>query len=70
MDGAKLRETRLAAGLSAREVAEVAGVTARSIERAESRVVRPTTAARHVAAIRGVLIQRLADVDALLAASV
>jgi transcriptional regulator with XRE-family HTH domain len=67
VDGAKLREARLVAGLSAREVAEAIGVTSRSIERAEARPVRPATYYRHVAAVRQVLLERLDAFDRFLA---
>jgi transcriptional regulator with XRE-family HTH domain len=64
--GEQLRAIRRAAGLSARELADALGLTARSIERIETRAVRPQTYARHLTAIRQVLADRLATVDELI----
>jgi transcriptional regulator with XRE-family HTH domain len=57
----KLHAVREAAGLSAREIAEGAKVSTRSIERAESRGdrVRASTYRRHVVAAQRVLLERL-----------
>lgn len=59
VDGAKLRQLRQAAGLSAGDLADKMKVTARSVERAEMRQVRLTTYQRHVDAVRTVLRERV-----------
>ena len=65
MDGSKLRAARVAAGLSAREVADVVGVSARSVERSENRDVRKTTYQRQMSAVVSLLTDRLAEVQRL-----
>jgi transcriptional regulator with XRE-family HTH domain len=67
MQGPELRAARLAAGLSAREIAEAVGVSSRSIERVEAdhRRVRPATYQRHLEAARRVLSSRLDALDRL-----
>lgn len=66
VNGALLRETRMKAGLSAREVAAEAGVCSRSVERAESRWLQPETYNRYLEAILAVLRKRIEEVQALL----
>jgi hypothetical protein len=55
----------VAAGLSAREVADVVGVSARSVERSENRDVRKTTYQRQMSAVVSLLTDRLAEVQRL-----
>lgn len=71
MQGSELRAARLAAGLSAREIAEAVGVSSRSIERVEAddRHIRPATYQRHLEAARRVLGSRLDALDRLAGAS-
>jgi transcriptional regulator with XRE-family HTH domain len=65
MDGSQLKAARLAAGLSARELAEAAGVSHRSIQRAEAKAVQQTTYRRYMDAAQRVLRQRLDALTAL-----
>ena len=70
MEGARLRRAREAAGLSTYEVAKFAGVTARSIARAELRRVRPATYERLRAAILNAMALRVQAAESLLAGEV
>lgn len=67
MEGSTLRAARVAAGLSAREIAEAVGVSARSIERVETdqRHLRKATYERHLDALQRVLSKRLEAVHRL-----
>jgi transcriptional regulator with XRE-family HTH domain len=68
VDGTRLRTARLAAGLSARDVAVVLGISARSVERVESRAgVREVTYKRQLDAVRRVLDERRAALERVLA---
>jgi predicted transcriptional regulator len=58
MDAAQLKAARRAAGLSARELAKAAGVSHRSIQRAEATGASASMCRRYVEAAHSVLRER------------